>query len=302
MSYRIMRIWLNKHFGFSKGEFNGLLLLIIIIILLKSFPLVNNYFKPLEKDNPNLVASIKAIQVSDQQRFTYIKDYVESSTEKVPHRLFKFDPNKIDVEDRQTLGLSAKQAQSIVNYRNKGGKFYKAEDLQRMYTVSPEMYKKLLPYIEIEPQEYARKEFQFEKKDYVKKALVVVDVNQADSTALDQIKGIGPTFALRILKYRERLGGFHKKEQLLEVYGLDSAKYAEVKDQIFINPKSLRTININNADFNQLKTSPYLSYKQINAILQYRKQHGNYNSVDDLKKVLILNQQVIDKITPYLTF
>ncbi len=297
-----MRIWLNKHFGFSKGEFNGLLLLIIIIILLKSFPLVYNYFKPLENDDANLLASIQAIEVSDQQRFTYTKDYVESSSEKVSHRLFKFDPNKIDVEDWQTLGLSAKQAQSIVNYRNKGGKFFKAEDLQRMYTISPEMYKKLLPYVEIEAQSFTKKDFQFEKKEYVKKALVVVDVNRADSTALDQIKGIGPAFALRILKYRERLGGFYKKEQLMEVYGLDSAKYAEVKDQVSINPSLIRTINVNTADFNALKASPYLSYKQINAIIQYRKQHGNYANVDDLRKVMILNQQVIDKIAPYLTF
>ena len=301
MSYRIMRIWLNKNFGFSKGEFNGLLFLIIIIILLKSLPFVYNYYKPIEKDNSNLIASIQLLEVTDQQR-NYTRNYIENADVKVSHRLFKFDPNKIDVEDWQVLGLSAKQAQSIVNYRNKGGKFFKAEDLQRMYTISPEMYKRLLPHVAIENPTDFKKDFQYEKKEYVKKATVIVDINQADSAALDQVKGIGPAFALRILKYRERLGGFHKKEQLLEVYGLDSAKYAEVKDQISINLKTLRTININTADFNQLKTSPYLSYKQINAIIQYRKQHGNYNSVDDLRKILILNTQVIDKIMPYLTF
>ncbi|RZL34281.1 MAG: helix-hairpin-helix domain-containing protein [Pedobacter sp.] len=80
-----------------------------------------------------------------------------------------------------------------------------------MYTISPEMYKKLLPYVEIEPQTFSKSDFKFEKKEYVKKALVIVDVNRADSAALDQIKGIGPAFALRILKYRERLGGFYKK-------------------------------------------------------------------------------------------
>lgn len=301
MSYRIMRIWLNNNFGFSKGEFNGLLLLIIIIVLLKSFSFIYSYYKPVEQDNSRLIASIQSLKITDQQR-NYTRNYIESADVKVSHRFFKFDPNKIDVEDWQTLGLSAKQAQSIVNYRNKGGKFFKAEDLQRMYTISPEMYKKLLPYVEIENPADFKKDFQYEKKEYVKRAAVIVEINQADSAALDQIKGIGPAFALRILKYRERLGGFHKKEQLLEVYGLDSAKYAEVKDQISINAKTLRTININTADFNQLKTSPYLSYKQINAIIQYRKQHGNYNSVDDLKKILILNAQVIDKIMPYLTF
>ncbi|RYF98398.1 MAG: helix-hairpin-helix domain-containing protein, partial [Chitinophagaceae bacterium] len=141
-----------------------------------------------------------------------------------------------------------------------------------------------------------------EKKEYVKKALVIVEVNQADSAGLDQIKGIGPAFANRILKYRERLGGFYKKEQLMEVYGLDSVKYAEIKDRITINPSAIKTVNINTADFSALKSSPYLSYKQINAIIQYRKQHGNYSSTGDLKKIAILTPQVIEKIAPYITF
>lgn len=299
-----MRIWLNKYFGFSKGEFNGLVLLIVIIILLKSLTVIYNYYTPVEKDDTNLLASIQKLSITNEESYYHVRDKVEVSNNKTVSKLFKFDPNTITAGDWQMLGLSLKQAQSIVNYRNKGGRFYKPEDLQRMYTISPEMYKKLLPYVEIENQNQAhlKKDFQYDKKEYVKKATVVVEINQADSAVLDQIKGIGPAFATRILKYRERLGGFCKKEQLMEVYGLDSVKYAEIKDQISVNPTSLRTININTANFNALKSSPYLSYKQINAIIQYRKQHGNYSGANDLKKIAILTPQVIDKLLPYLTF
>ncbi|RNL54141.1 ComEA family DNA-binding protein [Pedobacter jejuensis] len=300
-----MRIWLNKYFDFSKGEFNGLLLLIIIIVLLKATPLLISSYKPVLKDDPSTLASIQKISISDEEKFQYNRDRIENySYKKAPSKLFKFDPNTIDAAGWESLGLSPKQAQSIVNYRNRGGKFYKAEDLKRMYTISPEMYNKLLPYVEIENQNetFAKKDFQYEKKEYVKRAPVVVEINQADSASLDQIKGIEPAFATRILKYRERLGGFYKKEQLKEVYGLDSIKYNEIKDQIAINPSAIRTININTADFNALKASPYLSFKQINAIIQYRKQHGNYNSINDLKKVAILTPQVLDKIIPYLSF
>jgi len=96
MSYRIMRIWLNKNFGLSKGEFNGLLLLIVIIILLKSLPFLYNYYKPLEQDDSSLMASIQSLEVTDQQ-INYTRNYIENSDVKVSHRLFKFDPNKIDV-------------------------------------------------------------------------------------------------------------------------------------------------------------------------------------------------------------
>ncbi|MCX2473724.1 helix-hairpin-helix domain-containing protein [Pedobacter sp. MC2016-05] len=61
----------------------------------------------------------------------------------------------------------------------------------------------------------------------------------------------------------------------MEVYGLDSVRYEEIKNQISISPVALKVSNINTAQFNDLKGNPYLSYKQINAIIQYRKQHGN---------------------------
>ncbi len=299
-----MRIWLNKHFGFNKSEFNGLLILLLMIMLLKALPPLYNHFRPLEVDSQDLQAQIAKIEITDQNSFQSTRDRIESSINKKTGVLFNFDPNHLDTKGWERLGLSAKQAKSIVNYTVKGGQFYKAEDLQKMYTISPEMYKKLLPYIQIEGKinKYPNTQFKYEKKEYIKKAPVMVDINAADSAQFDEVKGIGGTFANRILKYRDRLGGFYKKEQLLEVYGLDSVKYDEIKSQVFIGNVNLKIININTAVFNDLKSSPYLSYKQINAIVQYRKQHGNYSTPADLKKIMILNQEVIDKITPYISF
>lgn len=299
-----MRIWLNKYFGFSKGEFNGLLFLVLIIVVLKAIPIIYGYTRPVEKDDPRISAQIQQITVADEKYADNVRDHIESTYPEKAVKLFNFDPNTLDADGWQTLGLSPKQAKAIINYTGKGGKFYKPEDLQKMYTISPEMYKKILPYVKIANQDLnnSKKYTPFEKKEYVKKAAVIIDINVADSAQFDEIKGIGGTFANRILKYRERLGGFYKKEQLMEVYGLDSAKYAEIKDQISIGNVPLKTININTAAFNDLKRNPYLSFKQINAIINYRKQHGNYTGIADLKKVAILNQQVIDKITPYISF
>jgi len=298
-----MRIWFNKNFGVSKSEFNGLLFLVSIIIVIKAVPIIYGYYQPISNDDPNLLAQIQKITITDQVYENTVRDRIESANPQKTIKLFKFNPNTLDAEGWQTLGLSAKQAQSIINYTAKGGRFYKPEDLQKMYTISPEMYKRILPYAYIpESINISKNDSPFERKEYAKKTPVIVDINTADSTLLDEIKGIGGTFALRIIKYRERLGGFYKKEQLLEVYGLDSSKYAEIKDQIEISNTPLKTININTATFNDLKRNPYLSFKQINAIIQYRKQHGNYSGVSDLKKIVLLNQQVIDNITPYISF
>ena len=299
-----MRIWLNKYFGFSKSEFNGLIILLFILLLLKIVPYLYIYLKPVEKDSPHLLAQIQKIKLTDDRNFNPEEEANVLVSAKRAENLFKFDPNMLNIEGWKSLGLSFKQAKSIVNYTSKGGKFYKPEDLKKMYVISPDRYMKLMPYVQIEKNitAYPHVDVVYEKKVYLKKPLQIIDINTADSAQLDEVKGIGGAFATRILKYRERLGGFYKKEQLMEVYGLDSVKYNEIKDQLSISTVALKSININTAVFTDLKANPYLSYKQINAIIQYRKQHGNYTHISDLKKIVILNQKVIDQIAPYLSF
>ena len=299
-----MRIWLNKYFSFTKSEFNGLIVLLSILFLLKIIPYLYVYLKPVAQDDPNLIAQIQKIELTNERNFYDVKERIEQAGTIKVVKLFNFDPNTLTSKGWQSLGLSPKQAQSIVNYTQKGGTFRKPEDLQKMYTISAERYARLLPFVQIAAQapNSPQNMLPGEKKAFVKRVFQVVDINTADSAGLDEIKGIGGTFAVRILKYRERLGGFHHKEQLMEVYGLDSTKYQEIKDQISISSVALKVVNVNTAVFDDLKRNPYLSYKQINAIIQYRKQHGNYAGLSDLSKVLILNQGIIDKIAPYISF
>ncbi|MGY3055475.1 competence protein ComEA [Pedobacter sp. UYEF25] len=306
MSNRFMRSWLNKNFGFSKAEFNGLLVLIFLIVILKSVPFLYDVLNKDSIEGVDVLSNLQIIEIAEEKRYDYKKvEHAPLFKDNKARRLSNFDPNTINRAGWQNLGLSQKQAQAIENYTNKGGRFYEPEDVQKMYTISPEMYRKLLPFIKITPKKTASKEqitgavtsITFERK-----ALILVEINHADSTQLQQIKGIGPAFARRIIAYRNRLGGFIKKEQLLEIYGIDSAKFLEVEQQIVLDAASVKTIDINTADFTALKYFPYLSYKQMNAIIQYRKQHGKFNSADDLKKVAILNQQVIEKLLPYVSF
>lgn len=303
-----IKTWLNNYFGFTKREYNGLLALMSILLPVSVLPyFYSAYFVRSSFITNDETIALKELVLVNQQQPTYhtrVRNQIEDS-EASPAILFKFDPNKIDVQQWQKLGLSSKQAQSIVNYRNKGGKFYKPEDLQKMYTITPEKYQALLPYIEIENTGFANK---FEKKiypektPYVKKELAIIEVNSADTLQLDEIKGVGAAFARRIANYRDKLGGFYKKEQLLEVYGLDSVKFSGIKDQVRVDIANIKKININTAEFEDLKNHPYLKHKQINAIVQYRKQHGKFNNVDDLKKVAILTPQIIQNLAPYLNF
>ena len=299
-----LKNWINKYFGFTKGEYNALLTLVFILLLLTVIPyFLTPIYAPVSSANPTEVLAIEQLTLAQkqQQRYVFNKQiYGQGSATNSSY--FNFDPNTINLAQWQQLGFSVKQAQAILNYTSKGGRFYQPQDLQKMYTVSAQKYQALLPYIKIKSTAgYVQQNFTAPAA-FTKKQPLRIEINTADTLALEQIKGIGPAFAKRIVKYRDRIGGFYKKEQLLEVYGLDSLKYNEMKEQISINPEAIVKININTAEFDALKNNPYLKYKQINAIIQYRKQHGKYSGIDDLKKVLILTPQNLVNLIPYLTF
>lgn len=308
-----MKTWLDTYFGFSKREFNGLMVLVLLIVLVSALPSLYKLVIPLKEIDSaeqllmrQLILPVErdAARVSDMYYpLSDDRSTDENATEKIKYRLFPFDPNVADSRDWQTLGLSVKQAASILKYVNKGGKFRKAEDLKKMYVIDPAMYNRLLPYVRIaEMNDKAGKNNFTRNTEVIPQSLKIIEVNQADSTALDEIKGIGPVFAIRILKYRERIGGFYKKEQLMEVFGLDSVMYREVMGQIAVNAAAIKRINVNTAQFEDFKNHPYIRYKQVNALIQYRKQHGNYGNIADLSKVAILNAETIARLAPYLTF
>lgn len=298
-----MKNWLINNFGFSKREYNGLLYLLLLILLVTFTPYIYQYY--LNKNQistPNEKLALQKLELVDRyhrKKYENTRNEIEGAIAKQPVRYFTFDPNLITEKEWQQFGLSFKQAMSIVNYVKKGGKFYKPEDLKKMYTISPEKYEALLPYVSIAKADQPDKKTTF---TYEKKAAVSVEINTADTLELDKIKGVGAAFARRIVKYRERLGGFYAKEQLFEVFGVDTPKFLEIKDQVKIDLDGIKKIDINKVEFDDLKRHPYLTFKQMNAIIQYRKQHGPYKSIADLNKILILKPEVIQKIAPYLEF
>ncbi len=279
--------------------------LVLLIAGIAAIPKAYEIMVPAGKTKDHYKPVAIKMPADSREKRHYARKVVEDHI-KIRQELFVFDPNTIGIEEWQSLGLSARQSAAIINYRKKGGKFRKAEDLQKMYTIHDEMYKRLFPYVRIEPKPrdaaFYVKRGDAVKPVHKKQVLNIIEVNHADSTALVEIKGIGPAFASRIIKYRERIGGFHKKEQLMEVFGLDSLKFKEINSQVSLDTAGLRKIYINAALAGDFKNHPYIKYKQANALVQYRKQHGDYRNIADLSKVLILDAETINRLAPYLNF
>ncbi len=309
-----MKSGFQSYFSFTKKELNGLLLLCLLIFLILAFPAVYSRlqkpevynFSDFDKELKDFLASAK--KGGSAAKYYQVRDEIEDAAMKPVY--FAFDPNGLDESKWQKLGLSARQIKVIKNYEAKGGRFYKPTDLKKMYSISARQFAALEPYIAIKQREkfeYSVNNREPDKSwkrsgDNAARTVMVIDLNTADSAQLETIRGVGPAFASRISKFRKRLGGFYKKEQLLEVYGIDSSKFESLKDQVSVNQTDIKKININAATFDDLKPHPYLTYKQMNAIIQYRKQHGSFQNIGDLKKIAIVNDEILRKIEPYLLF
>ncbi|RYY06981.1 MAG: hypothetical protein EOP43_04605 [Sphingobacteriaceae bacterium] len=301
---------IKNYFAITKKEWNGMLVLAALMISVLIAPDIYKLFAVQEKvDFSRIKEAQHILDNAVEVRPAYgINNYYHEnkantsfSSKKMSAKYFSFNPNNLAENLWEKLGLSERQIKVIKNYEAKGGKFYKKEDLKKVYSVTPQDYARLEQYIDI-PEKNFISNYPNTSSSYKTKPLVMVEINQADSAQLTGIKGIGPAFASRILKYRNRLGGFYKKTQLMEVYGLDSAKYDEIVKQVEIDASGIVKININTCGFDDLKRNPYLNFKQINAIIQYRKQHGDYKSNSDLKNIAILTDDAIRKIEPYFSY
>ena len=152
---------------------------------------------------------------------------------------FRFNPNTVSIEDLMRLGFSEKQAQAIDNYRQKGGRFRRPSDFARSYVVSDSVFARLEPYIVI-PK---------------------TDINRADSATLDALPGIGPYFARKIIEYRQRLGGYSYKEQLLDIYNFDQEKYNALSDLISCSKPST-PFRLWTLPEDSLRLHPYIRTRQ----------------------------------------
>lgn len=126
-------------------------------------------------------------------------------------------------------------------------------------------------------------------------------VNTADTNQWKQLRGIGPVYAKRICKYRHLLGGFARKEQLLEVYGVDSLLYQQILPFLVLQPEKIVSIDLNKATIAQLLRHPYLNYEQARSIVSYREQHGAYQRVEDVLKNVLIEPSDFRKFAPYLS-
>lgn len=257
---------------------------------------------------------------------------VESSGEPVRLTPFPFNPNGLPESEWRKTGLPAFVIRTIKNYEQAGGRFRYREDLRRIYMMEEEWYTQLEPFIELPCRVSATVDRQARASDRAGEAVAepegisyetgditsryntkhpaiaekesalprLIELNSADTVELMRIRGIGQVFSRRITGYRELLGGYTNTAQLLEVYGMDSTRWEQMVPYIEIDTSKIRKIHLGHAGFADLLRHPYIDRNLANALINYRNQHGVPDSVAQIKEVVLVTEEVFERIAPYL--
>lgn len=297
-----MKQFIREYLTFNKKERNGILVLIsIIFLLLWCIHFSGKFARHEVIDFSKFEKQLHALNANTERKEKLIHAKDETPSKDLPIKkaiYFNFDPNHLPEQDWKKMGLTDKQIHSIKNYESKGGIFRSKADVKKMYAISPALYNALEPYIQI-----AEKTTPIPTEKIIhpvrKPEFKTIEINGADSVQLSTIKGIGSFYAKMIIRYRNSLGGFYAKEQLLEVWKLDREKYDAIEQYIKIDTLKINKININTCTARELK-HPYLNWKIVNGIINYRTKHGDFYTINDIKKTDLIDSELFSKMAPYL--
>lgn len=308
------RKWMKDYLSFNRSDRIAVLTLISLIILVFFTPRLLSIHVPAPASIPLDTAWIalgNAKEASiDPAPETTANSYSQedrSTTNYPSATLFPFDPNTIERGEWKKLGLREKTIQTILNYRKKGGRFKTAADLSRIYGLKPDEFHRIQPYIRISGQSApvaAHQPAQHPGKvqlNHFSPRYIAVDINLGDTTAFINLPGIGSKLAARIVSFREKLGGFYAIDQVGETFGLADSTFQKIRSYLKMEHQDVKKININSALLDELKTHPYIRYVIAKTIIAYRDAHGPFATLDELKKINTITDELFHKIAPYLT-
>ncbi|MEN9910236.1 MAG: hypothetical protein RLZZ540_3395 [Bacteroidota bacterium] len=291
---------IRRYFNFSKEQQKGILSLFFIIIVLQ----VVYYwvdFSPVSKVNP------------EKQKWLSLEsqiDSMENSFKKEIPKIYPFNPNFITDYKGYKLGMSVVELDRLHAFRKDNKYVNSAKEFQAVTGVSDSLLAVISPYFKFpdwvknKPTSKLVAFSNTNPKVFSKKEKTVVkDINQATQEDLIKVYGIGDAISMRILKFKESLGGFVSMDQMKEVWGLSPEVIQSLNASFKTGTLSnIKKIDINNASMKELAQFPYFKYNLAREIVIYRSMHGDIKNVADLTKIKGMSIENANIIALYLDF
>ena len=292
-------------FYFTKTERQGIIVLVVLVIGAYAIPRLLQAFSQPEKTNPaeqvkaekeysDFISSVKKLKPGKKYP-DYTNNRSSAVHPKKEIRLATFDPNMADSTTFLSLGLPSWMASNILRYRNRQGRFRRPEDFRKIYGLTEEQYRTLLPYIRIAEEPISPDTSRLlvvqatAQHDTLMKYHpgIIIDLNQADTTELKKIPGIGSRIAQSIVNRRRLLGGFYQ---------------IELRSWFSVDATQIHRININKASVERMMHHPYINFYQAKVIAEYRKKKGKLRDLKQLALYEEFTSADFERIMPYICY
>lgn len=288
---------MNKE-PYSKSTFRGVVLLGVVLIVLFLLPDILYVFRTKEKTALSFydIKDQKAIRKVDREGRNTYRTFKKGSRYVAPPE--KFNPNNYSMEEWMALGLSEKQSAVILKFTKY--KLKSNEDLRKIFVINDELFdliKDSTYYDAIVPKEIQDRVPAAKEKS----AVYIIDLNTASEEDFQKIRGVGPFFAKQIVKKRNELGGFYSIRQLLEVWKVDEEKLNQWAPYLQVDDGKVKKMNLNTASPEELQAHPYISWNLANSIVKLRLQNGPYKKIEEVKKSVLMTDELFEKLKRYLT-
>lgn len=297
--------------SFSRKERQGILFLLLLTGICVVMPaLWKRCFPPANEVNASDSALLAEVAAFRSVLLRHGKAFRGDDSSGLHIRRFTFDPNTIDTAEWLALGLDKRVIGHIKRYLEKGGRFRTKEDLQKIYGLSAGLYNELQPFIRIGNRPHTRdtswRNARYKAYGQGKETFRYggkapeMDVNTADSAQWESLPGIGPVLASRIVKFRDRLGGFYSISQIGETYGLADSTFNKIQPYLRLGTVSLKKLDLNLTDEKSLAQHPYIRYKLARLIVLYRSNHGPFSRPEGLLGIPLVDDSIYRKIEHYI--
>lgn len=296
-----MKRILKDYFTFSRKERIAVIILLLVIVACIAMPYL---YRPKPRPpliNQALVDFIAKANIAPSKDSTVSESATslynaKGVTEPLHQTLFAFDPNTVSAEGWARLGVHERTIRTILNYRNKGGRFRQPDDIRKIWGISKEEADRLLPFVRI--AETPDNIFSFGKKQekISNRKPGIIDINTATVEDWAALPGVGEALANRITRYRERIGGFVAPDQLKKTYGIGDSLYRVISPYLRAEQATVPKLDLNTVSAYDLKMRTGITDALARAIIVYRQQYGAYTSVADLKKIVFLTDSVFQHL------
>ncbi|MES2557768.1 MAG: helix-hairpin-helix domain-containing protein [Bacteroidota bacterium] len=281
----------------SKSTLRGTLLFVLVLIVIFVLPDLIAHFSPKEKYHIRYsdTAVQEAVQTVKRNKKHRYQPRNKKERYSAPDRAF--DPNTYTVEQWMALGLSEKQAAVVLKFTKYG--IYSNDDLKKIFVISDELFQLIKDSTVYPERSKPNYENRYQSHTFAEKPKV--NINTATIAELDSVWGISAFYAAQFIKRRDLLGGYYDESQLMEIWKMDQEKVSELAPKLFFDQSKLKHININTASTEELKAHPYISWNLANSIVKLRSQIGRYNRIEDVKKSVLMTDELYEKLKRYLT-